>query len=70
MSVQIEEELGEILQDSPATTEPLKKSPILIVKQRIQEGEGDAASTSSDDEPSVVRQNLLGPLTFDDLYYA
>ncbi|KAI6189748.1 hypothetical protein M3Y97_00042200 [Aphelenchoides bicaudatus] len=48
------------------------KSPVGSVKQQTQEEENDTASTetSSDDEPSVVRQNLLGPLTFDDLYYA
>jgi hypothetical protein len=48
------------------------KSPVGAVRQQTQDEEADTASTetSSDDEPSVVRQNLLGPLTFDDLYYA
>lgn len=45
------------------------KSPVGAVKQQTQDEEADTASTetSSDEEPSVVRQNLFGILTFDDL---
>lgn len=32
-------------------------------------GEDDTISMAEDEQPSVVRQNLLGPLSFDDLYY-
>jgi hypothetical protein len=41
-------------------------------KQRIRRDIRQPASTEEFDESqpiSVVRQNLLGPLTFDDLYY-
>ena len=79
MSVQIEELVGTAQQPQPQAnhiTEELHKnpkSPVGAVKQRkTQDDEADTASTetSSDDEPSVIRNNLLGPLTFDDLYYA
>jgi hypothetical protein len=38
------------------------KSPIGALKQQTQDDEGDTTSTASSDEeqPSVVRQNLLG----------
>ena len=49
------------------------KSPLGSVHQQTLEQDEDSASNaSSEDEQqqlSIVRQNLLGPLTFDDLYY-
>ncbi|KAI1697278.1 hypothetical protein Ddc_19805 [Ditylenchus destructor] len=36
---------------------------------RPSEEEDDTISMAEDEQPSVVRQNLLGPLSFDDLYY-
>lgn len=52
------------------------KSPlgnVLQKQQKTQEDEEDtqsvATSIDEPEPPSLIRQNLLGPLTFDDLYY-
>ncbi|CAD5231510.1 unnamed protein product [Bursaphelenchus xylophilus] len=57
--------------ESPKKLRDNPKSPLGAVAH--QETEDDTASTATSvDEnppPSIIRQNLLGPLTFDDLYY-
>lgn len=57
----------------PTRTIPITKIRVDGKPTLAQEEEDDNASAdavSVDEEPpSVVRQNLLGPLSFDDLYY-
>ncbi|KAI6228693.1 hypothetical protein M3Y99_01196000 [Aphelenchoides fujianensis] len=56
-----------------ATIRQNPKSPVGAVHQQatLEQEEDSASTASSDDEqPSVVRQNLLGPLSWDDLHYA